>query len=150
MLDAKAAVHLREARSVPELGREIAVAFDSGFAELDVPALRRHRGEREAQRIGAEAVDEVERVNDVALRLRHLRALLVAHEGVEVELVEGDLPLEVEAHHHHPRNPEEDDVEAGDEGGGRIKALELRRLARPAERRKGPEGGGDTGAEHVL
>src|ERR1700735_5173530 len=66
-LDTEAAVHLGEARGVPQLGREVAVAFDPRFAELDVPALRGHRGEREAQRVGAEPVDELERVDDIAL-----------------------------------------------------------------------------------
>ena len=149
-LDPEAAVDLGEARGVPELGREVAVALDPRFAELDVPALRRHRGKREPQRIGAEAVDEVERVDDVALRLRHLRPLLVAHEGVDVDVAEGDLRHEMKPHHHHPRDPEEDDVEAGDQRVGRIEAPELRRLLRPAERREGPQSRGEPGVEHVL
>ena len=41
--------------------------------------------QREAQRIGAVVVDHVERVDHVALRLRHLRALLVADERVDVD-----------------------------------------------------------------
>src|ERR1700722_10088344 len=124
-LDAKAAIHLGKARGVPEFGREVTIAFDPGFAELDVPALRRHRGECEAQGIGAETVDEVERVDDVALRLRHLRALLIADEGVDVDVVERDLLHEMEAHHHHPRDPEKDDVEPGDERVSGVKALDL-------------------------
>ena len=46
-------------------------------------------------------------------------ALLVAHEGVDVDVVERHLLHEVRAHHHHARDPEEDDVEAGDERAGR-------------------------------
>jgi hypothetical protein len=43
-------------------------------------------------------------------------ALLVADQGVDVDPLERHLAHEVEAHHHHPGDPEEDDVEAGDEG----------------------------------
>ncbi len=56
--DARAAVHLGEARGVPQLGGEVAVALDAARRELDVAPLRRHRGQGEAQRVGAEAVDE--------------------------------------------------------------------------------------------
>ena len=56
-----------------------------------------------------------ERIDDVALRLRHLGAGVVAHQRVDVDVVERDLLHEVEAHHHHAGDPEEDDVEAGDE-----------------------------------
>ncbi len=60
--DAPAAVHFGEARGVPQLGRKIAIAFDAGGRELDVAALRRHRRQREAQGVGAVAVDKVQGV----------------------------------------------------------------------------------------
>ena len=69
---------------------------------------------------------------------------------MDVDVAERDLAAEVQAHHHHPRDPEEDDVEAGDEHVGRIEALELRRLVRPAERRERPQRRGEPGVEHVL
>ncbi len=51
------AVHLQEARGVPQLGREVAVALDALLIELDVAALAFHRREREAQRVRAVLVD---------------------------------------------------------------------------------------------
>ena len=47
----------------------------------------------------------------------HLLALLVAHQGVDVDGVERHLgrPRFHIAHHHHAGDPEEDDVEAGDQ-----------------------------------
>ena len=147
--DARATVHLGEARGVPQLGGEVAVALDAALRQLDVAPLRRHRRQREAQRVGAETVDEVERIDDVALRLRHLRALLVADEGVDVDVAERHLAAEMQAHHHHPRDPEEDDVEAGDQRAGRIVAVELGRLVGPAERRERPQRRGEPGVEHV-
>ena len=65
------AVHLQEARGVPQLGREVAVALDALLIELDVAALAFHRRQREAQRVGAIFVDQAERVDGVALRLGH-------------------------------------------------------------------------------
>ena len=147
---AGAAVHLGEAGGVPELGREVAIALDARGRELDVAALRRHGGQREAQRIGAVLVDQLQRVDDVALRLRHLRALLVANDGVDVDVPERHLVHEVEAHHHHPGDPEEDDVEGGDQRRRRVVALQLGGLLRPAQRRERPERRGEPGVEHVL
>ena len=86
------------------------------------------------RRIEIDAVDDVQGVHDVALGLGHLLPLLVAHEGVDVDVVERDLLHEVEAHHHHARDPEEDDVEAGDEHAGGIEARELRASGRASPR----------------
>ena len=86
------AVHLAEARRVPELGREIAIALDALRRELDVAALCGHGGKREAQRVRAVVVDQVQRIDDVALRLRHLGAALVAHQRVDVDVGERHLP----------------------------------------------------------
>src|SRR3546814_1068664 len=63
-------VHLAEARGAPALGAEVAIAPDAALGELDVAALSGQRIEGEAHRGGAELVDEGERVQAVALRLR--------------------------------------------------------------------------------
>jgi hypothetical protein len=39
----------------------------------------------------------------------------VAHQAVDVDVAEGTLPVKCVGHHDHPRDPEEDDVEAGDQ-----------------------------------
>ena len=67
------------------------------------------------QRLERRAVDQVERIEDVALRLRHLLAFLVADDRVDVDVAERDFAGEVGRHHDHPDDPEEDDVEAGDQ-----------------------------------
>ena len=79
-----------------------------------------------------------------------LSTLLVADEGVDVDVAERHFLHEVQAHHHHPGDPEEDDVEAGDEGARRVVAPQLRRLVGPAERRERPQGRREPGVEHVL
>ena len=62
-----------------------------------------------------DAVDQVDRVEHVALRLRHLLAFLVAHDRVDVHVAERHVAGEVGRRHDHARDPEEDDVEAGDQ-----------------------------------
>ena len=118
-------IHLGEPRSVPELGRKIAVALNTLRGKLDVAALRRHGGKSEAQGIGAIVIDQRQRIDDVAFRLRHLRARRIAHQRVDIDVVKRDHFLQrsaqalilhkMETHHHHASNTEKDDVEAGDQ-----------------------------------
>src|SRR3546814_7575199 len=72
---------------------------------------------REAHRIGAVSVDQLQRIDRIALGLGHLLALGVADQPMAVDRLERRLPHEMNALHHHPRDPEEDDVEPGDEDG---------------------------------
>ena len=58
--------------------------------------------------------------------------------------------MKVQPHHHHAGDPEEDDVEAGDEDARRIIAFQFRRLVGPAERRERPQRRGEPSVEHVL
>ena len=54
----------------------------------------------------------------------------VAHEAVDGHLPERDVVLEVEAHLHHPGDPEEDDVETGVQHGVGVEAGEVVGLLR--------------------
>jgi hypothetical protein len=88
---------LQEARGVPQLGGEVAVALDPLLIELDVAALAFHRRQREAQRVGAIFVDQAERIDRIALRLGHFLPVRVADQAVEIErlprhLVENSMP----------------------------------------------------------
>ena len=145
-----ATVHLSKAAGVPELGCEIAVGFDQMRRKPDVVALRGLARQRKAQRVGAIVVDDAERVDDVALRFRHLGALLVTNQAVDVDSRERRLLHEMQAHHHHPGDPEEDYVKAGHQRIGRVVALDLRRLIGPAQRRERPQCGGEPGIEHIF
>ena len=135
------AVHLQEARGVPQLGREVAVALDALLIELDVAALAFHRRQREAQSVGAIFVDQAERVDRIALGLGHLLAVRVADQAVEVERLPRRLAHELDPLHRHPRVPEEQDVEAGDEHVVGVVALEVVGLVGPAERGERPQSG---------
>ena len=152
MLCARAdAVHLQEARGVPQLGGEVAVALDALLIELDVAALAFHRRQREAQRVGAIFVDQAERVDRVALRLGHLLALGVADQAVEVERLPRPLAHELEALHRHAGIPEEDDVEAGDQDVVGVVALEVvrSRSGQPSVA-NGHSAELEPGVEHIL
>ena len=76
-------------------------------------------------------------------------ALRVAHEGVQVDVLEGHLIHEVQAHHHHAGHPEEQDVEPGDEHGRGVERGKILGLVRPAHGAEGPQGGREPRVEHV-
>ena len=105
------------------------------------------------QIIDADAVDDVQRIEHVALRLRHFLAVLVAHQTSHVHVVERHHAGEVVGHHHHPRHPEEDDVKARHQYAGRDgvrkAALGHRGLLRPTLRGKREHGRGEPGFQHV-
>ena len=86
------------------------------------------------------AVDQIQRINDVALGLGHFVAVLVADQAGDVHLFEWHFAGEFQAHHDHSGNPEENDVEAGDQYIGWIEGLECRSLFRPAQCRERPQG----------
>ena len=140
-----ARVHLGKTRGVPKLGAEIAIARDPVFRQLQITPHRRHRGQREAHGIGAKLVDQFQRVQHIADALRHLAPLLVADEGMHIDIAERHIAHHGQLHHHHPGDPEKDDVKARHKGGGREIAIEFRRLLRPAQRADGPEARGKPG-----
>jgi hypothetical protein len=75
---------------------------------------------------------------------------LVAHEGMDVDGAERHVAHEMDPHHHHAGDPEEDDVEARDQYVAGVVALQERSLLGPAEGRERPQGRREPGIEHVL
>ena len=146
-----------EAGRAPTTNR---VAFQSLLAKLRalsslagleplVLARRRPVDHREPERVGAGLVDHPERVDDVALRLRHLLALGIADEARQVDGVEGLAVGQVEAQHHHPGDPEEDDVVARLHDRRRVEPPVVGRVVGPAEGRERPQAGAEPGVEDV-
>ena len=91
----------------------------------------------------------IERVDDVALGLRHLLALGIAHQAVDVDLAERDVAHELDAEHDHAGDPEEQDVEAGDQQRGGVERAQVGGLVGPAEGGEGPQAGAEPGVENV-
>ena len=124
-------VHEGEAGRVPNLVDEMPVALDARLGQLDVAAHGGEGGQGETQGIAAVPVDHLQGVDDVARGLGHLLAVLVADEGVDVDVLEGHVVHELQAHHHHAGHPEEEDVEARDQERRRVEGRQLMRLLWP-------------------
>ncbi len=103
----------------------------------------------ESQSIGPKFVDDVDRIDAIALALGHGLAIAIQDLGVNEDFAEGNLAHIVQAHQHHAGDPQRDDVAAGDQRAGRIEVLQFRRLFRPAEGRMRPQGRTEPGVEHV-
>ena len=86
-----------------------------------------------------DAVDEVQRVEDIAFRLRHLLAFGISNQTMNIDIMEGDLVGKLKSEHDHSSHPEEDDVETGYENIGWIESIELWCLIWPAQGGKGPQ-----------
>src|SRR6185369_17561100 len=76
-------------------------------------------------------------------------ALSVAHQGMNVHLVERDFTGEFQAEHDHTRDPEKQNVEAGDQQRRRIERAQIRGVVRPSQGRKWPQSRAEPGIEHV-
>ena len=136
------------ARGVEELvGQRLALADLLGGV-ADVLGAR-HRQQPEAHRVGAVGVDLVDRVDAGSQRLAHPPAVGRLDDRVHVDVGEGDLAGELEPHHHHPRDPQEEDVARRREHVGRVEGGQLGRLLGPAQGRERPQRGGEPRVEHV-
>ena len=101
------------------------------------------------QGLQLDAVDQIDGVEHVALGLGHLVAVGVAHQAVDVDVPKGHVTHELEPHHDHPGDPEEDDVEAGDQDRGGVEGAQALGVLRPAQGAEGPECGAEPGVQHV-
>ena len=101
-----------------------------------------------------DAVDDVQRIQHVALGLGHFLPVLVADQAGDVDILERHLPGEVVGEHDHARDPEEDDVETGDQhAAGHVAVVAAclhRRVIRPAHRAERPQAGAEPGFQHVA
>ena len=76
------------------------------------------------QGVEIDPVDEIQGIKYVALGLRHLLSILITNQAVNIDFMERHIVHEFQAHHDHPRNPEKNDVEAGNQDVARIEGLE--------------------------
>ena len=68
--------------------------------------------------------DDVDGVHAVALGFGHDAAFAVLDDGVDVDVVEGDVAVAVEAEDDHAGDPEGEDVACGGEEGGGVEVGE--------------------------
>ena len=76
--------------------------------------------------------------------------MLVEHQRMDIDRVERHILHEVDTLHHHPRHPEEDNVEGGDEYRSRVMLFQLVSFFRPAQGRKRPQRGREPCVENIL
>ena len=181
-------VHQHEARRVPQLVAEVAIALAAVEIEVERAVERRERREREAQRVGAERRDAVRKLlaralarssrpaagpsgcdvrlatsvstSTPSIRSSGSRTLPFDFDifwpsssrtmRVDVDVAKRHLAGEQGRRHDHPRDPEEDDVEAGDQHRRRQERAQLARVRRPAERRMAPQRRREPRVEHVV
>lgn len=76
----------------------------------------------------ADALNDIDRINDIPQRFTHLPPVCVADHGVTVDFGEGNLAGQVDAQHDHAGDPEEQDVPARLQDGGWVEIPEILRL----------------------
>ncbi len=124
------------------------LSMRSSVSTMSVPGAAPLQ-QRHAHGVGAVLLGDHQRIDDVALRLRHLLPLGVAHQAVDVDLAERHVAHEFDAQHDHARHPEEQDVEAGDEQRRGVESRQVLGLVGPAQRGERPQAGAEPGVEHV-
>ena len=143
------AIHLGKAAGVPQLGREVAIAGNALGIQLQHPAQTGHCRIGKAQAVGPVLIDDLQGVDDIAQRFGHFLALGVADKPVQIDGVERNIVHHRKLHHHHPGDPEEQDILPGHKHRGREVFRQFRRGVRPAQRADRPEAGGEPGVEDV-
>ena len=143
-------VHHDKAAGVPDLVGKVPHGLALFRVEPGVVAGAVAGDEVEAQGVGAVLLRHLQGVDAVAQGLGHLAALVIPHQAVDEDGVEGDLLHLLAAGEDHPGHPEEDDVIASDHNGGGIVISQVLGLFRPAQGGEGPQGGGEPGIQHIL
>lgn len=105
------------------------------------------------QRLQRDAVDQIHGVQHIAFGLAHLLALRIAHQAVDVDMLERHATCEVRGHHDHAGDPEENDVVARHQyRGGQVEVVVIIgrvALIGPAHGAERHHGGGVPGVQHV-
>src|SRR5699024_69926 len=131
------AIHQRNLRGVEQFRGKVACRSCRVAAQRQVRAWVSTASKRKAQRISTVITHPVHWVNAVAQRLRHLTAMLITHQTVQIEIPERNLwaafcPLPQQlwglsssesSEHHHARYPEEDNVVAGNQNVSWVELL---------------------------
>ena len=81
-----ARVHFGKSRHIPEFGCEIAITFNPAGGKANIPAGSGHGAQGETQRIGTILINQIQRVDDIALGFRHLGAMLVTHQVISTSV----------------------------------------------------------------
>ena len=92
------------------------------------------------QRLEVYAIDQIDRVKDIAFGLGHFLAVLIPNQAVYVNFTERHIIHELQAEHDHSCNPKEDDIETGDQHVSGIEIIQRVSLLRPTHGAERPQG----------
>mmetsp|Transcript_18696 Transcript_18696/g.44683 ORF Transcript_18696/g.44683 Transcript_18696/m.44683 type:complete len:798 (+) Transcript_18696:625-3018(+) len=140
-----------ELAAVPNLVDKVPRVGHAVHVEVEILSRGCPRCQGKAEGVGAVLRDGVERVDDIAEGFAHLAALLVPHEPVEEDGAEGRPARQLDPHHDHARDPEEEDVVPGLHHGRGVEPPQvLGGLVGPPEGGKRPQPRREPRVEHVL
>src|SRR5262249_47716989 len=80
-------VHEHESRRIPDLVGKCPVAVGAALVERNVSTRRSHGRQSETSRISTKAVDDLQRIDNVPLGLRHLLPLSIADQRVNIDVM---------------------------------------------------------------
>jgi hypothetical protein len=114
-------VHEGESAGVPQLVAEVSRALRPLLGESDVHTGVGAASEGEPQRISTILIKPIQRVDHVALRFGHFLTVGVTDEAVKEYVVKWwPATHHIQTEHHHPNDPEKEDVVAGNQNAGRV------------------------------
>ena len=142
-------VHQHAARRVPDLVGELTRRGQPFFRVDDIGARRSGHHKRQAHGIRTEFLVGIHRIDNVALGLRHLLPQRIADKPMNMDLAKRNITGQLQAHHHHARCPEEQNVEAGDHERRGVVSSQIHGIVRPSHGRKWPQAGAKPGVEYV-
>ena len=98
--------------SVPQFVGEVSASLQLALVHPHVVAWGCAGGQCESDRIRAIQVDNLQRIEDIALNFAHLDTVRVQHHSMEIHRVERLFAHVEKAAEDHPRHPEKQDVVA--------------------------------------
>jgi len=143
-------VHEGKTSGIPDFVDEELISRNALFRHPHIAPLSGKGRQSIAKGIGSVFFYHFQGIDTVSPRFAHLFAPFITHKGMKVYIPEGNILHHIEPHHHHPGNPEEQDIEPRNEERGRIKRLQCRGVFRPAEGGKGPQGGAKPRVEDIF
>ena len=96
---------LNKTGDVPEFVTEVTAGDNFASAEGLINAGRTTSDKAETKCVGAVLANNLDRIDDVAFRFRHLLSFFIKHHTVHVDIFEWDIASNVEAKHNHATNP---------------------------------------------
>lgn len=140
---------MRKESRVKEIGEEIEVEGDEGRIEIKVKKMRWNDGKSEEKGIWEILVNKLERVDEVEIRIRNFREMIVEEEWMKIESMERDLINEMKENNNNEGKKEEKDIEKSKKKNGWVIGWKLRCIVRKEKSGERKEGRREKSIEKV-